>query len=375
MNDRVTVLLEALESRDLFERQNSLAELIQIGYEAIPRILEESKFGRVYTALHGVVRGLPEVDRERACTSLVRALRRDQTPEIRSLVLSILGSHLGDLTGYIDRVLELALDTTEPPDLRARAFVVLKGAKLPSEFVRQIGQLLRLDVLGPLCDASLRDAVFECLKAHAEQLPIELTMSRLDPFLTHPDPTIRVHALALLGEVGDLDAVERMCMVPNTAEEIDRIQGAIGRILLRPTNLLSLRWQHFEHFIGHLLRKIGHQDVEVVGRVADEGVDLKSHQERKNVKGLARERWAVQCKRWTTKSVDVDALESLVAASRTEKFDAKHALLITTSDFTKAARDFASRHTAAIEIVSGTELLTILDEHFGAGRYTIRSRG
>ncbi len=374
MNDRITTLLRALDSRNLFERQECLTELGTLGYEVIPQILEEPDLSRTSTALHEVIKGLVPEDREKACTFLVRALRRDRPLELRLLVLTILCDELGELTSYIDRVLECALDTTEPAELRARAFRTLKAARLPGELVRQIGALLRLDVLGPGGPAALRDAVFDCLKAHAALLPVELTMIQLDPFLTHPDPAIRIHALALLGEVGDLDAVERMCMLPNTAAEIDRIQDSIGKILRRPTNLLSLRWEHFEHFIGHLLRKMGHQDVEVVGRVKDDGVDLKSHRAREDMKGPARERWAVQCKRWTKDKVDVDVLERLIAASRTEKFDAKHALLVTTSDFTRAARDFADRHTAAIELVSGNQLLTILDEHLGAGRYTIRSR-
>lgn len=374
MKARVSVLLDTLDHGDLFGREAKLAEVRALGHEAIPLILEEADLGRVETALREVIEGLEADDREKACSLLVRALRRDRPEPLRMLVLWTIGKYLADLTSYIDRFVEIALDSTEIVDMRVSAFRFLRAKELPREHVRDIGRLVDIKALGPDCPGPLRDVIFACLKAHADQLSVELTMRGLEPFLTHPDPSIRVHALALLGEVGDLDAIEGMCLLPNTAEEIDRIQQAIGRILLRPTNLFALRWEHFEHFIGHLLRKMEHTDVKVVGKVKDDGVDLTSCKPRENAKGVGVERWAVQCKRWTTKDVDVKVLEDLVAASRTTMFNAKHALLITTSGFTKRALKYAEEHSSAIELVSGAELLEILTKHFGKGRYTIRNR-
>lgn len=115
-------------------------------------------------------------------------------------------------------------------------------------------------------------------------------MTRLAPFLTHPEPAIRVHARDLLGAVGDLDAIERMCLLPNTAEEIRRIQDAIGRILLRPTNILSLRSEHFEHFVAHLLRKMGHEGVESTSAPYDDGIDVISYRRSQNFMGDTSER-------------------------------------------------------------------------------------
>lgn len=358
----------------MFVREDILAEIRQLGVEAIPLILAEKDLGHASTALREIARAIAPEHREKACAHLVRGLQRGKSQEVRRLALSLIGDELAKLASHVDRVLELGLDPSEPEDLRARAFRILRAVDLPIEYVRQIGELIKIDTLGPGCPDGLRDAIFECLKAHAGRLPIAQTMRRLDPFLSHPDPTIRIHALALLGEVGDLDAVERMCMMPNTAEEIDRIQGAIGRILLRPTNLLSIRPEHFEIFIGHFLRKLGHYEVEVVGRSGDDGVDLKSCQRRENAKGPGDERWAVQCKRWTSKRVGLEEVKGFVAASRTERFNAKHALFITTSDFTREAQAYAEENSSAIELMSGMELLVALDRHFGAGRYTIRSR-
>lgn len=358
----------------MFVREDILAEIRQLGIEALPVILDTSDLTHASTAIRELVKALDPSDREKACTYLVRALRRDRPLELRKLGLSLIGDTLSALTSYIDRVLELALDGAEPEEMRARAFRILRGAALPLEYVRQIGELIKIEILGPDCPEALRDAVFECLKAHAEQLPVELTIRRLDPFLYHPVPAVRMHALGLLGEVGDLQAVERMCVLPNTAEEIDRIQQAIGRILARPTNLLSFTSDHFEVFISHFLRKLGHYEVEVVARSGDGGVDLKSCQQRRNAKGPGDERWAVQCKRWTKNRVGVTEVQEFVRASRTERFNAKHALFITTSDFTQDAHEFAKANSSAIELMSGKELIVALDRHFGAGRYTIRSR-
>lgn len=195
---------------------------------------------------------------------------------------------------------------------------------------------------------------------------------QLDHFLVDPDPILRSHAIKLVGKIGDTDAIERLCMLPNKQEDLEAIQAAIRCILERPTNILSLRWEHFEHFVGHLLRKMGHEDVEITRPAVDGGIDVISFKQGHTFKGPARERWVVQCKRWTGNKVDIAHLEALVSRSR-EK-DAKHALLITTSSFTQRALAWAEQHQAAIELVSGQELLQRVDELLGPGRYTIRTR-
>lgn len=377
LETRVSELLAALSHpQDLFRRNACHADLRGLGVDSIPVVLAYAEKGEVETvavALREILAGLIVDDQEKACTYLCRALRRERQLPIRLLALGALEGSLHRLTSYIDWVVPVALDLSESVELRVRALRALRKASLAVDHARDLAPLLDLAVLGPSCSTALREAAFECLKGHASKLLVEDTMGKLGPFLTHPDPGIRVHALALLGEVGELDAIERMCMLPNTEEEIGRIQEAIGRILVRPRNLLSVRWELFEEFTVHLLRKMGHHDVEKRKSVRDDGIDVTSYQERNNAKGPVRERWAIQCKCWKNKSVDLEALEALIETSR--QHDAKHALLITTSDFTQRARAFAERHTAAIELVSGAELLTLIDRHFGPGRYTIRPRG
>lgn len=368
----IDTLLADLTGTDLFARQDCHARLRALGLDAVPVLLTHAKVDRpeVALALREVIAGLADADRGKACTYLTRALRRDNKSPARALALATIADHFRDLAGHVEPVLAIALDETEPLPLRARSLLVLREAALLAEQVRELLMLLDPKGLAPNERSELRQALFDCLGRHADRLPVKTTMTRLDPFLTHPEPAIRVHALDLLGAIGDLDAIERMCLLPNTSEEIRRIQDSIGRILLRPTNLLSLRPEHFEHFVTHLLRKMGHEGVERTGAPYDDGIDVVSRRRSQNFMGDAAERWVVQCKRWTTTPVDVPHLEALIATSR--RHDAKHALLITTSDFTRRARDFAAQHTSAIELVSGAKLLERLDTLFGRGRYTIR---
>jgi hypothetical protein len=69
--------------------------------------------------------------------------------------------------------------------------------------------------------------------------------------------------------------------------------------------------------------------------------------------------------------VDEHEIKKLIATSR--EHDAKHALLITTSEFAASARDHAKKNTSAVELVAGTAPLDLLAQHFEPGRYTIRT--
>lgn len=372
LTSRVDDLLAALADNDLFARQSSHDKFRGLGLDAIPILLTGADTGgpSVALALREVVVGLPTEDRERACADLTRALRRGNSHPRRTLALATIGDCLHDLVSYVDSVLPIVLDPNEPSDLRVRALNVLRDAPLILSQGRDLVDFLKLAELTEAAHTDFRAAVFACLGKHADKLPVKTTMDLLSPFLTHPTPEIRVHALGLLGSVGDLDAIERMCLLPNTAEEIRHIQESIGRILLRPTNLLALRPEHFEHFIAHLLRKMDVEDVEHTGASHDGGVDVMGNYRRTNAMGPARERWVVQCKRWATKPVDLPDVEKLIATSRER--NAKHAIMITTSDFTARARAFAKENDSAVELISGTKLLELLDEHLGSGRYTIR---
>ncbi len=369
---RIDDLLAAVASNDLFARKSLHDELRGLGLDAIPVLLSHADTGgpSVALALREVVAGLPSEHRERACADLTGALRRHHAQPLRALALATIGDCLRDLASYVGAVIAIALDPSEPLALRIRALNVLRDASLTASQGRDLVEFLKLAQLAEAANTDFRAAVFACLGTHAEKLPVKSTMDGLSPFLTNPEPAVRVHALELLGSVGDLDAIEHMCLLPNTAAEIQCIQESIGRILLRPTNLLALRPEHFEHFIAHLLRKMGHEDVQKTGSSHDGGVDVVSYCQRMNAMGPARELWVVQCKRWASNLVDRPDIEKLVASCRER--DAKHALLITTSDFTARARAFAQSHTSAVELISGAQLLELLDRHFGPERYTIR---
>lgn len=357
--EQVTELLHKLAGSDLFARHKHIGTLRALGIDALPALLDSHELPCAATAVREVLASLQPGERERACTALVRALRGSQPLALRLLALRSIAESLADRTAYVDTVVDIAVNRKEDTELRVTALSTLRtSSTLEAAHIEELLALVEIEELGPEAPAALRSGLFSCLKAHAGRLAPGAVMTRLDPFLTSPAPEVRVCALDLLGDVGDVDAIERMCMLPNTADEIRRIKESIGRILLRPTNILALRDEHFEHFVGHLLRKMGHQDVRVTQFSHDGGIDVISYRSRENAKGPALERWAVQCKRWSTNRVDEQALIDLIEASRVN--DAKHALMITTSDYTKSAREYAEENSAFVEIVSGVELLAIL---------------
>ncbi|PRP99387.1 Restriction endonuclease [Enhygromyxa salina] len=369
---RIDSLLEQLERGDLLERPALLEQIVALGADAIAGLLQRSEHSQAKTALRELVAQLEGDERERACTMLRSGVRRDRAVSARMLALKLLGEYFTDLTGFIEKVVETALDTGESNEVRARALLTLAAAALDGATARELsGKLLSMEALGGTEKAGLRAAAFECFVEHAEHLPVDVTMASLDPFLIAEGAGVRTLGLKLLAAVGDIDAVERIAMLP-TANEDASAQTAIETILARPINLYALRWEHFEHFVGQLLRSMGHLDVEITRTVRDDGVDVISYREREDFGRQTRERWVVQCKRWTKSDVDVKALEEFVCRSREQ--DAKHALFITTSGYTKRAQDYADAHLNAIEIIDGDQLIGILERQFGPGRYVIRGR-
>jgi len=96
-----------------------------------------------------------------------------------------------------------------------------------------------------------------------------------------------------------------------------------------------------ENVVAELLAQHGLQNVKTTRIVADGGIDITAT----HVMDGNRLKYIIQCKRNAAENkVDVSVVRELVGA----KMDAgaAHALLITTSEFTKPAKDFARRSRA-----------------------------
>ena len=112
----------------------------------------------------------------------------------------------------------------------------------------------------------------------------------------------------------------------------------------------------FEHLVGRLLIEMGFEDVKVTKTSGDGGIDVRGTLV---VGGTVRIRMAVQAKRWkgnVTKPFVQKVRGSLRAHER--------GLIITTSDFSKGARDEATRVDAEpIGLMNGEHLAALLANH------------
>lgn len=123
-------------------------------------------------------------------------------------------------------------------------------------------------------------------------------------------------------------------------------------------HLLELKPKEFEELIGLLLVEIGFEDIEVVGRTGDGGVDVRAILV---VGDVIRIRMAVQAKRWkignNVQAPDVQRVRGSLGTH-------DQGLIITTSDFSPGACREAERADAVpVGLMNGEQLVVLLVEN------------
>lgn len=122
--------------------------------------------------------------------------------------------------------------------------------------------------------------------------------------------------------------------------------------------LLGLKPKEFEELIGVLLVEMGFEDIEVVGRTGDGGIDVRAMLV---VGDVIRIRMAIQAKRWKLGS-NVQAPD--VQRVRGSLGTHDQGLIITTSDCSPGARNEAERADAVpVALMNGDQLVLLLSEH------------
>jgi restriction system protein len=112
----------------------------------------------------------------------------------------------------------------------------------------------------------------------------------------------------------------------------------------------------FEELIGELLARIGFEEIEVTSYTKDGGIDVRGTL---LVGDVIRTRMAVQAKKWKH-NVQSDAVQKLRGSLSVHE----QGLIITTSDFSKGAKEEASRHSATpVALMNGEQLVALLIEH------------
>ena len=121
-------------------------------------------------------------------------------------------------------------------------------------------------------------------------------------------------------------------------------------------SLLDMAPDAFEELIAELLTEMGFEDVEVTSASSDGGIDVRGAL---IVDQVVRIRMAVQAKRWRQ-----NVQKPIVQQLRGSLGAHEQGLIITTSDFSKGAREEAERADAApVAVVNGEQLVRLLIRH------------
>lgn len=235
---------------------------------------------------------------------------------------------------------------------------------------RTLGQRL----LGLLGSTEL-DIVTECLRilsAYAGVLPADEAVHLLE-ILLGPSVglAVRCRAIELLGKLGEIDSLERVMLLPLThAQEHAAVQSMVHHLMHKPRSVVRLAPKNFEHLICRLLQKMKYDDVGVERKASwDDGVDVTAWYQEDRMKGRERLKMLGQCKRYQkTNLVGPDTIDRMVEALQSK--EAGRGVIITTSGFHPAATQRARMHRS-IEIIDGTQLQVLLDQHFSASLYRV----
>ena len=141
---------------------------------------------------------------------------------------------------------------------------------------------------------------------------------------------------------------------PNLDAEIEKHNSEMRASLLR--RVLEGSPADFENLVDTLLKKMGFDGVGVTPRTGDGGVDVRGYFV---VASVVRLRIAVQAKRWTGNvgSPVVQQMRGSLGAH-------EQGLIITTSDFTPAAKEEAERADASpVALMNGDQLARLMARH------------
>lgn len=152
---------------------------------------------------------------------------------------------------------------------------------------------------------------------------------------------------------------------PRTPEEIldsayEQIRATLGQELL--SKVLSLSWMDFERLVVQLLVRMGYGgSVKDAGRAlakgGDEGIDGTIKEDK-----LGLDIIYIQAKKWQTgNTVGRPEIQKFVGALAGQ--GAKKGIFITTSSFSKEARDFVPRNETKIVLIDGEELTQLMIDH------------
>ncbi|UOE57305.1 restriction endonuclease [Cytobacillus oceanisediminis] len=137
-------------------------------------------------------------------------------------------------------------------------------------------------------------------------------------------------------------------------EQVKEIEGELIENIIEYLN--KAHWRRLETIVVELLTTMGYGDGEVTGKTNDGGFDGIIKEDR-----LGLDNIYVQAKRWgkPVGSPDVQGFAGALIGK-----GARKGIFITTSSFTKSARDFADKlESMKIILIDGTQLAKLMIEN------------
>ena len=143
-------------------------------------------------------------------------------------------------------------------------------------------------------------------------------------------------------------------MATGLALEIENHNRKVRKELHK--KLLEMPWDAFEDLVARLLSEMGFEEIEVTSRAKDGGIDVRGTL---LVGDVIRTRMAVQVKRWKS-NIQAPVVQQVRGSLGAHE----QGLIITTSDFSKGAREEADRKDATpVALMKGEQLVVLLVEN------------
>ncbi len=162
----------------------------------------------------------------------------------------------------------------------------------------------------------------------------------------HEHPRFVKHGNGLIGLSGEIE----LSLGNQIAQHNRQTSKALHK------RLLEMEWNTFEEFVARMLSELGFDDIEVTSGTRDGGIDVRATLV---VGEVIRTRMAVQVKKWKN-----NVQSPVVQQVRGSLGSHEQGLIITTSDFSRGAREEAARSDAVpVALMNGEQLVALLVEN------------
>lgn len=365
---------QLVESDNFFEVPQLQEQILEHRLDvAIPALLERIVEGgeRIKETLIRLL-NFKKTDRNDFIASLLKYLRgRDSTP-IRLGALQVLCE--AKVSGLDNDLVTIAESPNEEHSLRLAALKALRDNEIYDSNLLSLVKFVKESQTKESPEILIH--TLETLKVHshkARKLKGREGRLTLEDLLTHASIDVRCKAIQTLGHFGDIDVLERVCLLPTNDEDIKKaIKKLVDTLISKPRNLLTVRPENFELVTKRVVGQIdGIVKVAHTGSSHDRGVDVKAYMKSKFVEGQ-EDLIVIQCKRYKPGNyVDKPTIEKHIKVMSEHR--ALQGLVITTSDFSKSAKELASK-TGNLELMNGAAFQALVDRTFGEGMFCIDSQ-